>query len=158
MIDTSEGAGAFARAALETFEKVGASVGALEETEGFEVGSRDMVVLLGVVGAWRGAVAFRFDPEAVRSTSHVMAGEDVDDEDLIFDALLEAVNVVAGRGAASLAEAAGEAVWLTPPLLATGDDLAIRLQNFQGNCYRYPLAGGGGGILFSAAPANGGLS
>jgi len=158
VIDTSAGGRAFADAALATFGKVGADVGELEEAEGFEPGGADVMVLVGIVGAWRGAVAFRFDAGAVRATAEAMAGEpDVDDETTL-EALLEAVNVVAGRGAASLAEGAGGAVWLTPPLLARGKALRLRLQNYQGNCYAFRLGEGGGGVLFSAAPANGGIS
>lgn len=163
MIDISHGAGEFARVALETFTRCGLEVGDPEDREEFGLGPSDSLVLLGLVGAWRGAVAFRFDPGATLHTTRVMAGEDADDEllqdeELIFDALLEAVNVVAGRGAALLAEEAGSAVWLTPPLLAVGDDLAVRLQNFDGRCFRFELGSGSGGILFSAAPANGGMS
>lgn len=157
MIDTSEGARVFADAAVETFGRCGAAVGAADPQDEFELGSESTLVLLGVVGAWRGAVAFYFDPAAVRGTSEAMAGEPIDDADLVAEALLEAVNVVAGRGAARLAEDAGRAVWLTPPLLARGADLALRLQNYSGNSFRYDLGGGRGGLLFSAAPEMGGM-
>lgn len=157
MIDISQGADAFARVALETFTRCGLTVSEAETREDFGLGESDALVLLGLVGAWRGAVAFRFDPAGTDHTANAMAGEEVDDEELIFDALLEAVNVVAGRGAALLAEEAGSAVWLTPPLLAVGDSLQVRLQNFEGRCYQFQLGAGSGGILFSAAPAIGGM-
>ena len=156
MVDTSEGAKAFADMALQTFGRCAVSIdGALKEDD-FALGKEDMIVLLGVVGAWRGAVAFRFDPKAIDAIAQAMAGEPVSDDPTRYEALLEAVNIVAGRGAACLAEAADSAVWLTPPLLAHGDSLQLRLQNLAGNCFEYVLGQGVGGILFSAAPDMGG--
>lgn len=156
MIDVTEGAEAFANVALETFRACGAETGTLHTEDELVVRERETVVLLGMVGAWRGAVAFLFDPGAVAATTLAMAGEPVEDEELTFEALLEAVNVVAGRGAARLAEDAGRAVWLTPPLLTQGEHLRLRLQNFAGKVYRFGLGEGGGGLLFSAAPDIGG--
>lgn len=157
-MDVSQGAQSFLEEALVTFEKCGSKVAAPSAEEGFQVGSEDMVVLLGLVGAWRGAVAFRFDPKAVDDTVLAMAGEPVDDPDLTFEAVLEAVNIVAGRGAAKLAEGAGQAVWLTPPLLVRGPSMALKLMNFDGCCFGYGHGDGRGGLYFSAAPLNGGLS
>lgn len=156
MIDVTEGADTFARVALETFLACGAETGELFTEDELVVRERETVVLLGVVGAWRGAVAFLFDPGAVQATSRAMAGEPVEGVEMIFEALLEAVNVVAGRGAARLAADAGRAVWLTPPLLAQGDGVEVRLQNFAGKVYRFGLGEGAGGLLFSAAPDMGG--
>jgi CheY-specific phosphatase CheX len=157
VIDISHGAGEFTRLSLETFARCGLEVGEARLRDDFGLGPSDTLVLLGLVGAWRGAVAFRFDPAAVDHAASTMAEEVVEDEELIFDALLESVNVVAGRGAAFLAEEAGAAVWLTPPLLAKGENLQVRLQNFAGSCFEFSLGKGVGGILFSAAPANGGM-
>lgn len=156
MIDVTDGADTFAKIALETFQACGAETGELHTEDELVIRERETVVLLGVVGAWRGAVAFLFDPGAVEATSNAMAGEPVEEEELTFEALLEAVNVVAGRGAARLAEDSGKAVWLTPPLLTQGDSLEVRLQNFAGKVYRFGLGEGAGGLLFSAAPDMGG--
>jgi CheY-specific phosphatase CheX len=157
VIDVTEGADSFAEVALKTFQACGATTGELVTEDAFEVRERETVVLLGVVGAWRGAVAFLFDPGAVEATATAMAGEPIEGDDLIFEALLEAVNIVAGRGAARLAEDAGRAVWLTPPLLAQGESMDVRLQNFAGKIYRFGLGDGAGGLLFSAAPEMGGI-
>lgn len=156
MIDVTEGADAFAKVALETFQACGTETGELTTEDELVVRDRETVVLLGVVGAWRGAVAFLFDPGAVTATATAMAGESVEGEEITFEALLEAVNVVAGRGAARLAEESGKAVWLTPPLLAAGESVEVRLQNFAGKVYRFGLGEGAGGLLFSAAPDVGG--
>lgn len=149
------GATLFSQRALETFTECGAPSGQPSEVEGFQLGPEDCVVVLGLVGSWRGAVAFRFDPGAVRVTGEAMAGEPVDDPDLEVEALLEAVNVVAGRGAAALAERDGGAVWLTPPLYAKGEGMGVRLMNLSGSCFSYSLGSGQGGVLFSAAPVQG---
>lgn len=63
--------------------------------------------------------------------------------------------MVAGRGAAALA-GEGTTVWLTPPLLARGQGLDVRLMNLEGRGYGFEVGQGQGGMLFSAAPSEGG--
>ena len=89
MIDTSESARIFGGVALETFGRCGVTTGTLATQDEFALGEDDVIVLLGVVGAWRGAVAFRFDPGAVAGTSEAMAGEPVEEQEVQFEALLE---------------------------------------------------------------------
>lgn len=153
-----EGAACFARAAVETFGRYGLRVGHVDPAESFRVGDLESVVLLGLVGGWRGAVAFRFDEEATAATAEAVAGEPIEEPGVRREALLEAVNVVGGRGAAALAGKHGKkAVWLTPPLLARGPGLGLRLVNLEGSSFKFPLGSGSGGLLFAAAPEGGGL-
>lgn len=156
MTDPGSGGKRFVEVAAQTFAACGAPIADLASVDAFELGEDETVVVLGLVGGWRGAVAFRFDAAARAATAEAMAGEPVDDAEIQEEALLEAVNVVAGRGAAALAEGGEKAVWLTPPLLAKGPNMSVRLMNLSGDSYSYGQGGGSGGVLFSAAPAEGG--
>ncbi len=152
MIEIENGGGAFSVASLKTMVGMGIPA-ALREDAGAPPDEGSLVVV-GLVGAWRGAVAFWFDQVSEGLAIEAFAGEPVADPALRDEALLEVVNVVAGRGVAALA-GQGSTVWLTPPLLARGSALDVRLMNLEGCRYGFGIGSGSGGLLFSAAPSEG---
>jgi chemotaxis protein CheX len=126
---------AFVTASLDVLERLArlsASVGSVR-LQRWNMPSDALVILIGLEGDLCGQVVFEFDPPVIRQLIRVLLGADLSslNDPLCRDALGEVANMIAGNTTGRL-EALGLKTTITPPLVLTGEEAAMRIPKEEG--------------------------